>query len=661
MFTKILIANRGEIACRIIRTARRLGVKTVAVYSEADTNALHVCMADEAVYIGPSSSVQSYLNVPNLTDAIRVSGADAVHPGFGFLSENAAFAEAVASEGAVFIGPSVQAVRAMGDKIEAKKLAARAGVSTVPGYMGTIKDAGEAASIAESVGYPVMVKAAAGGGGKGMRIVRSPSELEQAFVSAGNEARNSFADGRIFIEKYIDKPRHIEIQLLGDSYGNVVCLGERECSIQRHHQKVIEEAPSPFLTEEVRQKMYAQCVSLAKEVGYRSAGTVEFIVDGERNFYFLEMNTRLQVEHPVTEMITGLDIVEQMIRVACGEPLSFAQEDVKLNGWALECRVYAEDPARGFLPSSGRISAYREPESGDGVRVDSGVYEGGEVSMFYDPMIAKLITHGRNRPEAVAKMQKALGSYIIGGVAHNLSFLEALVSGEKFLAGDIHTGYIAETYPEGFAGSELTGETERTLLAVAVHVHLQDAYRAARVSGQTPGRARQIGNRWVVNIDGKSYPVAVRPRDNGYDVKHDADLLAIRSSWVLGSRLFHGQLDGRSVYAQVAPFAGGMYLTHKGARVKVKVQTPRVAELERYMKETEAVRDSGALEAPISGMVVALRVNEGQQVEKGQELLILEAMKMENIICAERAGLVKRIAVKAGEAVAYGQMLVEFA
>ncbi|MET0154793.1 MAG: acetyl/propionyl/methylcrotonyl-CoA carboxylase subunit alpha [Rickettsiales bacterium] len=660
MFGKILIANRGEIACRIIRTARKMGIKTVAVYSEADTNALHACMADEAVYIGPSSSVQSYLNVERLLGAIRATGAEAVHPGFGFLSENARFAEALAAEGVAFIGPDAHAIRAMGDKIEAKKLAARAKVSTVPGYMGTIRSPKEAFSIASAIGYPVMVKAAAGGGGKGMRIVHTPEEMERAYSSASNEARNSFADDRIFIEKYIERPRHIEIQLLGDKHGNILCLGERECSIQRHHQKVIEEAPSPFVTPDMRAKMYEQCVSLGREVGYHSAGTIEFIVDRERNFYFLEMNTRLQVEHPVTEMITGKDVVELMIRVAYGEKLDFAQEDVKLNGWAMECRVYAEDPSRGFLPSSGRIAAYREPEAQEGVRVDAGVYEGGEVSMFYDPMIAKLITHGENRAEAIAKMQRALGAYVIGGVANNLNFLEALISGEKFISGDIHTDYIAEAYPEGFSGNRLTSETARAFVAVAMHVYLQDAYRAAQISGQTPGRMRHIGNRWVVNIDGARFSVTVRPRDNGYDVKHESDLMAIRSSWALGSRLFHGHLDGRSIYAQVHPCPGGMYVTHRGSRAKVTVQTPRVAELENYMIPIDRAQNAKAVEAPISGMVVDVRANEGDEVKKGQELLILEAMKMENVICSERDGKIRRVAVRAGEAVAYGQLLMEF-
>lgn len=661
MFGKLLIANRGEIACRIIRTARKMGIRTVAVYSEADTNAVHASMADEAYHIGPSSSVESYLSIPRLMEAVNVSGAEAVHPGFGFLSENAGFVEAIRKEGVLFVGPDVPAIKAMGDKIEAKKLALAAGVNTVPGYSGVIEDAEHALRIAEEIGFPVMVKAAAGGGGKGMRVVRDASALKDAYISAGNEARNSFADARVFIEKYIDKPRHIEIQIIADRHGNVVCLGERECSIQRNHQKVIEEAPSPFIDEETRQTMYAQCVALAKEVGYVSAGTVEFIVDGDRNFYFLEMNTRLQVEHPVTEMITGTDIVELMLRIAAGEKLPFTQEDVTLKGHALECRIYAEDPMRRFLPSSGRISEYKEPEAGRYVRIDSGVYEGGEVSMFYDPMIAKLITYGDNRNEAVARMRDALAAYIIRGIAHNITFLETLIRNEKFLEGDIHTRFIEETYPDGFSGNRLDSSAKRVLLAIAVHAFMQDAYRAAGISGKLPGRNRHIGNRWVVTIDGEHYPVTVRPQDNGYDIKQESDLIPVRSSWVLGSRLFHGYVDGKPVYAQIEPLAGGYAVTFEGACTKIGIRSPRVAELEKYMKPPKDTGDSKAVKAPISGRIVSFKVEEGETVEPGQELLVLEAMKMENLICAERAGTVKTLRAEPGQAVAYEDLLLEYA
>lgn len=660
MFKKLLIANRGEIACRIIRTARRLGIKTVAVYSEADTNAIHTSMADEAVFIGSSPSVESYLSVPKLMAAVTMTGADAIHPGFGFLSENSTFVEAIKKEGVSFIGPRLHAIRVMGDKIEAKKIAELAGVSTVPGYSGVIEDEDHALKIACDIGFPVMVKAAAGGGGKGMRVVRKAEELTSAYISAGNEARNSFADGRIFIEKYIDKPRHIEIQIMADNYGNVVCLGERECSIQRHHQKVIEEAPSSFIDEETRQAMYRQCVSLAKEVGYISAGTVEFIVDADRNFYFLEMNTRLQVEHPVTEFVTDIDIVEQMLRIAAGEKLSFTQDDIVLKGHSLECRIYAEDPTRRFLPSSGRITEYVEPEASKHVRIDAGVYEGGEVSMFYDPMIAKLITHGQNRGEAIAHMREALASYIIRGIAHNITFLETLIRHEDFVSGDIHTGFIDQTYPDGFSGNTLNSIAKRTLLAIGLHVFLQDAYRAADISGQTPGRKRQISNRWVVSLDGEHFSVAVRPDNNGYDIKHENELITIRSSWILGSRLFHGYVDSKQVYAQLEPLAGGVNILFDGACTKVSVRSPRVSELQKYMKPPKEHVDSRIITAPISGRVVSVKVNEGDDVEIGRDLLTLEAMKMENLLCSERKGTIKSILVKAEQVIAYGDPLIEY-
>lgn len=661
MFSKILIANRGEIACRIIRTARAMGIKTVSIYSEADTNAAHVSMADEAIFIGPSPSSQSYLDINRLRDAIITTGAEAVHPGYGFLSENAEFATMIASENVTFIGPPVHAIQSMGDKIEAKKLAEKAGVDTVPGYMGVIKDTQEAVKIAQEIGFPIMVKAAAGGGGKGMRVVYSNDEVAQAYSSATNEAKNSFLDDRIFIEKFIENPRHIEIQLLADTHGNVVCLGERECSIQRHHQKVIEEAPSSFIDEATRQKMYAQCISLAKAVGYFSAGTVEFIVDQERNFYFLEMNTRLQVEHPVTELVTGLDLVEQMIRVAAGETLSIKQEDVKLTGWGLECRVYAEDPTRGFLPSSGRISEYQEPETSANVRVDSGVYEGGQVSMFYDAMIAKLCTYGKDRSEAIANMRSALGEYVIHGISHNISFLEALIAHPRFESGDISTNFIADEYPDGFYGAALTSETTRIFLAVGGYAFLEDVHRAATISGQIPGRSRHIGNRWVVTIDGEQFPIYARRGETGYIIALDEEELAVQSSWILGNRLFHGYINGQSVYVQIDTFAGGYYLTHAGSKVKVTVRSPRIAELDKFLPEVVDDANSRYIEAPISGMIVDVKVKKGDTLKAGQEVLVLEAMKMENLICVEREVTIGAIHIKPGDSVQYGQMLVEFA
>lgn len=657
---KILIANRGEIALRIIRTAQKMGIKTVAVYSEADTNAMHVAAADEAVYIGPSPANQSYLNVPAIMDAVRRTGAEAVHPGYGFLSENAKFARALRDEGITFIGPDVQAIVKMGDKIEAKKLAEKAKVNTIPGYMGVIRDEKEALKIATKIGFPIMIKAAAGGGGKGMRIVRDKKDLKQAISSATNEARNSFSDDRVFIEKFIENPRHIEIQVIADQHGNYVCLGERECSIQRHHQKVIEEAPSPIMDEKTRKRMYEQSIALAKKVNYFSAGTMEFIMDQKKNFFFLEMNTRLQVEHPVTELITGHDLVELMIRIAQGEKLPFKQEDVQLKGWAMECRLYAEDPKRGFLPSSGRISEYKEPKKSSKVRVDSGVYAGGEVSMFYDPMVAKLITYGKDRTEAIKFMQGALGEYVISGISHNISFLEAVMAHPRFASGDISTNFIADEYPQGFSGAQLTEETTRVFLAVAVFVYLRDAHRAAAISGQVPGRQRQIGTRWVVSIDEQSFSVYTRATKDGFEVRHENHTISIISNWVLGNRLLQGTVDGKSVSVHVEYIPGGFKLNHAGSTVKATVRTPRVAELDRFMPEPREEQETPGIVAPISGLVVDIRVKAGDKVKGGQDLVVLEAMKMENILSALKDTKVKKVHLKAGESVQAGQMIVEF-
>jgi len=660
MFKKILIANRGEIAVRIIKTCKKMKIKTVAVYSEADTNSLFVTMADEAVFIGPSPADQSYLNIKSLVNAAVKSGAEAVHPGYGFLSENSLFAKALAKAGIAFIGPTVDAIKKMGDKIESKKLAQAAGVSTVPGHMGVIKDAAEATRIATEIGFPVMVKAAAGGGGKGMRVVRSKSEMEQAFSSATNEAKNSFKDSRIFLEKFIEKPRHIEIQVIADSHGNVVCLGERECSIQRHNQKVIEEAPSPFVDEKTRAKMYRQVVSLAKKVQYQSAGTVEFIVDQNKNFYFLEMNTRLQVEHPVTELVTGLDIVELMIRIAAGEKLPFAQKDIHLNGWAIESRIYAEDPSRGFLPSSGRIIQYRAPAENAHVRIDSGVFEGGEVSMFYDPMIAKLCTYGKTRTDAIHEMQGALGNFLIRGISHNISFLEAVMAHPRFASGEISTNFIAEEYPEGFFGALLNSDTTKVFMAVGTLIYLRDAKRASAISGQTPGRERQIGTRWVVSIDDDSYPITVKAKPNGYIVRYERQKIAVESEWVLGNRLFQGMVDDKPVSVIVEYIAGGFRLTHSGSTVKVTVRTPRVAELTKFMPKGEHKSVQNVLMSPISGLVVAVKTEIGADVKAGQELAVIEAMKMENIITAEHDAKIAKIHIKAGDNIQANQLVMEF-
>ena len=585
MIKTLLIANRGEIACRIVNTAKSMGIKTVAVYSEADANSLHVSRADKAVYIGASSAVQSYLNQDRILDAIKISGADAVHPGYGFLSENADFAELLAKNNITFVGPSPHAIRSMGDKIEAKKIAKNAGVNIIPGYMGEIKDIKHAIKIAAKIGYPVMLKAAAGGGGKGMRVVYSEEEMKQALSSAQNEARNNFSDSRTFIERFIEKPRHIEIQLLADKHENYLCLGERECSIQRHNQKVIEEAPSLFVDPKTRKKMYAQAISLAKKVKYFSAGTIEFMMDQKKNFYFLEMNTRLQVEHPVTEFITGIDMVEQMLRIASGEKLQFKQNDIELRGWAFESRIYAEDPTTGFLPSTGKITTYKEPYTTDTVRIDTGVYEGGEVSMFYDPMIAKLCTYAETRKQAIELMRDALSKYVIRGISHNISFLQAVFANQKFVDGDISTNFIASEYKDGFTGAVLTDEGSAVLLCAATYIFLKDAKRASEISNQTRGFAKSLGTRWVVRLDDDNYPVNVRPleNDDGYKISFENRRLYITSKWVLGSKLFNCVINAQEYNIQVEFTTSGFRLTYMGTTVHASVHTPRAAELNKFV------------------------------------------------------------------------------
>jgi propionyl-CoA carboxylase alpha chain len=661
MFRKILIANRGEIACRVIRTARAMGIKTVAVHSEPDADALHVREADEAVRIGPAASAESYLSIEKIVDAARRTGADAVHPGYGFLSENTHFAEALVAAGIAFIGPSPAAIAAMGDKIESKKLAEKAGVSTVPGHLAPIADGAEARQIAEQVGYPVILKASAGGGGKGMRIARSEAEVEEGFRSASNEARSSFGDDRVFIEKYIEQPRHIEIQVLADSHGNVVHLGERECSIQRRHQKVIEEAPSPFLDSRTRAAMGAQAVALARAVEYTSAGTVEFIVDANRNFYFLEMNTRLQVEHPVTELVTGLDLVELMIRIAAGEKLPIRQKDLEFQGWAIEARVYAEDPARGFLPSIGRLVKYREPPLGGTIRVDSGAYEGAEISMHYDPMISKLIASGRDRQEAIANMCEALDAYLISGVGHNIPFLAALMAHPRFQAGDISTGFIAEEFPDGFHGVEISPERERLLVSVAAVVHHQYGLRARRISGQLRPAPRREGADWVVVIDAeRSVPVTVVETADGFAVIDRAASHEVVSAWRLGEPLFRAQIDGKPVTVQVTPAGIGYRLVQGGASLTAKVLAPRAAELHRLMPVKQAPDLSRFLLSPMPGLLISIAVGEGDEVKAGQELAVVEAMKMENILRASSDGRVAKVLATAGNGVEVDQPILEF-
>lgn len=660
LFEKVLVHNRGEIAIRIMRTLKNMGIKTVAVYSEADTNSLHVHYADEAIYIGASPATESYLSIDNIINAVRTSGAQAVHPGYGFLAENAEFAKALKREGVVLIGPNAKNIKSMGDKIEAKKIAQEAGVQTIPGYMGVLENDKQALEIANEIGFPIIIKAAAGGGGRGMRVVRSAEEIPEAFLATKREAENSFSDDRIFIEKYIVDPRHIEIQVLADQFGNVVCLGERECSIQRHHQKVIEEAPSSFVDEVTRQKMYDQVISLANVVKYYSAGTVEFIMDKDKNFYFLEMNTRLQVEHCVTELITGIDIVEQMIRIAAKEKLSFSQKDIKFNGWAFESRICSEDPTRGFLPSSGRITEYAEPAKNPGIRVDSGIKEGYEISMFYDSMVAKLCTHAPTRLEAIELMRHGLGSFLIKGISHNISFLEAIMSNSNFVSGDFSTNFIDKEYPGGFLGAELTSEISQIFVCVATHIFLTDQKRASQINGQLPGKDMQIGTRWVINIDDNLYPILVRPTEQGYNIRHEKKRLFVRSNWILGSTLFRGIVNDKAVSVKIDKFDGGYLLTHGGVTSKVTIRLPRIAELEKFMINSNNADLSTCINAPLSGKVVALRVEEGQEVKAGQEILIIEAMKMENSICSDRAAKISKIYIKIGDNVVTNELMVEY-
>ena len=662
MIKKILVANRGEIACRVMRTAKKMGISTVAVYSDADKDALHVRMADEAVHIGPPASAQSYLLIDKIVEACKQTGADAVHPGYGFLSEKREFQEALSRAGILFIGPDAEAIFAMGDKIESKKLAKKAGVVQVPGYLGVIKDAEEAVKIAKDIGYPVMIKASAGGGGKGMRLSWNDQETREGFVSATNEAKSSFADDRVFIEKFIEHPRHIEIQVLGDSHGNVVYLGERECSIQRRHQKVIEEAPSPFLTPEVRKAMGEQAVALAKAVNYKSAGTVEFIVDVNRNFYFLEMNTRLQVEHPVTELVTGLDLVEWMIRVAAGEKLGFAQKDIKLTGWAMEARVYAEDPYRNFLPSIGRLTRYLEPEAGKHVRVDSGVGEGGEISIHYDPMIAKLCSYGADRTQAIAHMRRALDEYYIRGLNHNIPFLAALMGHPRFVKGELSTGFIAEEYKNGFSAADLPAAEPAMLAAIAAFVHRRHEERATAISGQLQGRGAHPGDEFVVRAGDASHTVKL----DGSVFHVGNKRFEIASSWQIGQPLFRAEVkakgkDTHAIVVQIDRAGIGYRLFHAGGQFDAKVLTPRAAELMQLMPKKAPPDLSKYLLSPMPGLLVSVAVIEGQEVKAGEVLAVVEAMKMENSLRAERDGKVAKIHANSGDSLAVDQKILEFA
>ena len=665
MFDKILIANRGEIACRVMKTARKMGIKTVAIYSDADRNALHVDMADEAVHIGPPPANQSYIVIDKVMEAIKATGAQAVHPGYGFLSENPKFAEALAAANVAFIGPPVGAIESMGDKITSKKIAQEAGVSTVPGYMGLIDDADEAVKISQQIGYPVMIKASAGGGGKGMRIAWNDEEAREGFQSSKNEAANSFGDDRIFIEKFVTQPRHIEIQVLADAHGNCIYLNERECSIQRRNQKVVEEAPSPFLDEATRKAMGEQSCALAKAVGYASAGTVAFIVDGDRNFYFLEMNTRLQVEHPVTELITGVDLVEQMIRVANGEPLSITQDDVKITGWAIENRLYAEDPYRNFLPSIGRLTRYRPPaeEATETavVRNDTGVFEGGEISMYYDPMIAKLCTWAPTRADAIEEMRIALDRFELEGIGHNLPFLAAVMDHSKFTSGDMTTAFIAEEYPDGFQGVELNEAELRRIAASAAAMNRVAEIRRTKISGRMDNHERRVGDNWVVSLQGEKFAVSVAADTDGSTVTfEDGASLRVEGDWTPGMMLADMTVDGAPLVMKVGKITGGFRIRNRGADLKVHVRSPRQAELALHMIEKLPPDTSKMLLCPMPGLIVKVDVEVGQEVQEGQALCTVEAMKMENILRAERKGVVSKINAAAGDSLAVDDIIMEF-
>jgi propionyl-CoA carboxylase alpha chain len=656
--TKLLIANRGEIACRVIRTARKMGIATVAVYSDADSRAPHVLLADEAVHIGPSPAAQSYLIADKIIAACKQTGANAVHPGYGFLSERESFRKSLDAEGIIFVGPPANAIAAMGDKIESKKLALEAGVNVVPGFVGVIDDTEHAVKISDEIGYPVMMKASAGGGGKGMRLAFDEKDVREGFEATKREGLASFGDDRVFIEKFIESPRHIEIQILGDQHGNIVYLNERECSIQRRHQKVVEEAPSPFVTPTMRKKMGEQCVALARAVGYFSAGTVELIVSGADTtgdgFYFLEMNTRLQVEHPVTEEITGLDLVEQMIRVANGEKLAFTQDEVKINGWAIENRVYAEDPYRGFLPSTGRLVRYAPPEAVDGVRVDDGVVEGSEVSMFYDPMIAKLITHGATREEAIDKQIAALDRFELEGLGHNIDFLSALMQHERFRDGRLTTGFIAEEFPDGFHGAAMAPGLSTKLAAVAAFIAKAQADRARHIDGQLGG-SLAAPKGWQTKVGDEVHDVVVS--DDGITV--DGKALRVALDYTPGDRIVEATFVDEVLTVRVASVRSGWKLTTRGAIHTIRVLPAHVAPLAAHMIEKIPPDLSKYLICPMPGLLVALNVKEGDKVEAGQPLAVIEAMKMENILRAEKTGTVKAVNAAAGESLAVDAIILE--
>ena len=659
MLKKILVANRGEIACRVFATAKKMGIATVAVYSDADRDALHVQMADEAVHIGPSVSAESYLVIDKIVQACLDTGADAVHPGYGFLSENSKFRDALDAAGIIFIGPGKKAIESMGDKITSKLIAQKAGVTCIPGYTDVVRDADHALEVCAEIGYPVMLKASAGGGGKGMRVAMNEDECRDGFERATNEARSSFGDTRIFIEKYIQQPRHIEIQVMADGHGSVIYLGERECSIQRRHQKVIEEAPSPFLNEATRQKMGEQSCALARAVDYQSAGTVEFIADADMNFYFLEMNTRLQVEHPVTELVTGQDLVELMIRVAAGEELPLTQQDVSLTGWAMESRVYAEDPFRNFLPSVGRLVRYSEPE-GEGVRVDSGVYEGGEVSIFYDPMIAKLITYGEDRSQSIDRMVDALDNYYIRGVNHNISFLNALMVHPRFIAGDLSTNFIADEFPDGFNADLVPQADPAIALVVLGAVNQLEEERASLLSNQLTGHEHVANRDWVVVVGDQQSTVSVELTESGYLVSLGNLDYQVETNWSLGEPLFKADVNGKDISVQIERSAKGYRLLYRGAEINAQILSPKAAVLSAHMVYKAPADMSKFLLSPMPGLLVKMAVKEGQEVKEGEELAVVEAMKMENSLRAVQDGIVGKISAVEGGSLMVDEIILEF-
>ena len=660
MFEKILVANRGEIACRVIKTARAMGIKTVAVYSDADASALHVRMADEAVHIGGAASAESYLRADRILQACKDTGAQALHPGYGFLSENAEFCEALAGTAITFIGPGVKAITSMGDKITSKLIAVKAGVNAIPGYTDVITGPDQAVEVAADIGYPVMLKASAGGGGKGMRVVWNDDECRDGFERATNESKSSFGDDRVFAEKFIEDPRHIEIQILADNHGNAIYLGERECSIQRRHQKVIEEAPSPFLDEQTRQAMGSQAIALAKAVDYSSAGTVEFIVDADKNFYFLEMNTRLQVEHPVTELVTGQDLVEHMIRIANNEPLSLTQDEVTLTGWAMETRVYAEDPLRNFLPSIGRLVKYQAPAETDTVRVDTGIEAGSEVSMFYDPMIAKLVTYGENREQAIDYMADALDAYYIRGLNHNISFLNALIMHPRFKAGKLTTNFIAEEYPDGFHAEDVPQSDPLIPVVIAASIHVQKLARAQKISGQTLHHEPPGHREWVTIANGTPYPIAVDSTEQGYEVRHQQQMYQVKTDSQIGQSLVQAEVNGQHISVQLDTDGAGYRVFHRGGETRLQVLRPSVAALIRHMIEKPPSDLSKFLLSPMPGLLIRLSAHPGKEVKAGEELAVVEAMKMENSLRAEEDLVIAKVLAEEGDSLVVDQPILEF-